>query len=88
MLNHTLHPFFQLLQSRPMPEIFPALQPMDSSEAVVDATFAELPIRKAELQEWLTEHERIQNDAVAFNVADMNRLRTVAKGECSLLSVS
>ncbi|KAK0555518.1 hypothetical protein OC846_001678 [Tilletia horrida] len=70
---------YTLLQSRPMPELFPLLQPMDSSEAVVDATFAELPVRKAELQGWLSEHERIQNDAVAFNVADMNRLRTVAK---------
>ncbi|KAK0530886.1 hypothetical protein OC834_003157 [Tilletia horrida] len=70
---------YKLIQSRPMPEIFTSLQPMDSSEAVVDATFAELPVRKAELQDWLAEHERIQNDAVAFNVADMNRLRTVAR---------
>ncbi|KAE8223467.1 hypothetical protein CF319_g3503 [Tilletia indica] len=70
---------YKLLQSRPMPETFSALQALDVSEAMVDATFAELPMRKAELQDWLAEHERIENDAVAFNVADMNRLRTVAK---------
>jgi len=70
---------YKLLQSRPMPKTFGPLQPMNSSEAAVDAALTELPIQKAELQDWLAEHERIQNEAVAFNVADMNRLRTVAK---------
>ncbi|KAE8205383.1 hypothetical protein A4X06_0g3776 [Tilletia controversa] len=69
---------YKLLQSRPMPETFSTLQPM-RSEAIVDATFAEFPARKEQLQAWVAEHERIETDAVAFNVADMNKLRTLAK---------
>lgn len=52
----------------------------DGAGSIAEAT-TELPAWRAQVREWQVERDEIEREAEDFDVEDMSRLRTVAKGE-------
>ena len=72
----------QLLEERPRPLAFADFQ--SAEDAPAEQVWATLDGQMEQVHVWIEERDEIEQQAEEWNVADMERLRRVSKGEWSV----
>lgn len=77
----------EMLDSRPSIEAFAGFRPVAariiaSHDVDLDSVWKNLGTRQQQADNWIKERAMIEQEAMEFDVADMERLRKLAKGKC------